>query len=309
MNGKMTRLLRVHKMLLLAFVDVLIILMSYFLALLLRFDMIFSNVPKEYITGYLVSMPYWVVVTLIIFYVCKLYHSVWRLVGVAEVQMILTAYILLGAAYVIGMLVMHLHMPRSYYFMGYIISLCLVVGVRFSYRLARHFLRRKQGNKQETERIMIIGGGSAGQALIKELMESDKIHKEVCCVIDDNPTKKGRMLEGVPIVGNRYDIVRMVDKYRINCIIYSIPAATGKNRRDIINICKETNCRLQTVPGIYQLVNGEVSVSTLRDVEITDLLGREQVKVNNEEIFAAIRDKVVLVTGGGGSIGLSLIHI
>lgn len=307
MNEKRERLQWVHKVILLAFADILIILGSYFLALLLRFDMVFSSIPAEYIRGYLMSMPYWIITTLVIFYICRLYHSIWRLASIAEVQMILTAYALLAAAYAFGMLVMNLQMPRAYYFMGYTISLCLVTGIRFSYRLSRYFQRRRQEEDGPgTERIMIIGGGVAGQRLIKELQESDKIHKKVCCVIDDNPAKRGRILEGVPIVGNRYDIVAMAEKYRINRIIYSIPATTGKNRKDIMNICKETKCRLQTVPGIYQLVDGEVSVSTLRNVDITDLLGRAQVKVNNEEIFAAIRDKSVLVTGGGGSIGSEL---
>ena len=153
---------------------------------------------------------------------------------------------------------------------------------------------------------MVIGAGSAGQVLIKELINSDKVDTKVCCVIDDNPNKIGKMLEGIPIVGNRYSIVEMVKKYRVNHIIYAIPATTGKNRKDILNLCKDTGCRMQTVPGVYQLVNGEVSVSKLRNVEITDLLGRAQVKVNNDEIFAAIKGKVVLVTGGGGSIGSEL---
>jgi len=307
MSEKSTRLYWVYKVMLLAFADILIILGSYFMALLLRFDMVFSSIPVEYIRGYLMSMPYWVMTTLVIFYICKLYHSIWRLASIAEVQMILTAYALLAAAYAFGMLVMNLQMPRAYYFMGYMISLCMVTGIRFSYRLKRYFQQhRQEDDGPGADRIMIIGGGAAGQRLIKELQESNKIHKKVCCVIDDNPAKKGRILEGVPIVGNRYEIVEMVEKYRINRIIYSIPATTGKNRKDIMNICKETKCRLQTVPGIYQLVDGEVSVSTLRNVDITDLLGRAQVRVNNEEIFAAIRDKTVLVTGGGGSIGSEL---
>lgn len=129
---------------------------------------------------------------------------------------------------------------------------------------------------------------------------------KVCCIIDDNPSKIGKQLEGIPIVGDRYDIIEMAAKYDIDRIIYAIPATTGKNRKDILNICKETKCRMQTVPAVYQIVNGEVNVSKLRNVEITDLLGRAQVKVNNEEIFAAIKGKTVMVTGGGGSIGSEL---
>ena len=153
---------------------------------------------------------------------------------------------------------------------------------------------------------MVIGAGAAGQALIKEMINSEKLHTQVVCIIDDNPNKKERMLEGVPIVGNRYSIPEMVKKYHVTRIVYSIPATTGKNRKDILNICKDTGCRMQTVPGVYQLMNGEVSVSKLRNVEITDLLGRAQVKVNMDEIFESIGGKTLLVTGGGGSIGSEL---
>ena len=153
---------------------------------------------------------------------------------------------------------------------------------------------------------MVIGGGQAGQAVIREMMNSSHLNTKVCCVIDDNPNKRGRVLEGVPIVGDRNDIVEKVKEYKITRIVYAIPATTGANRKAILNICKDTGCRMQTVPGVYQLLNEEVSVTKLRDVEITDLLGRAQVKVNNCEIMKVLKDKVVMVTGGGGSIGSEL---
>lgn len=153
---------------------------------------------------------------------------------------------------------------------------------------------------------MIIGAGAAGQTLIREFTNSDHIHAKVCCVIDDNAGKKGRSILGVPIVGNREEIFSAVEHYKIDRIIYAIPSGSGQMKKDFLNICQETNCKLQTVPGIYQMVNEEVSVSKLRDVEITDLLGRDQIKVNNDEIFASIKGKTVMVTGGGGSIGSEL---
>lgn len=162
------------------------------------------------------------------------------------------------------------------------------------------------GDNKKHDRVMIIGAGSAGQALIKEMINSNKIHTQVVCIIDDNPDKNGRVLEGIPIVGNRYTIPEMVRKYEVNRIIYAIPTVHGEDRKEILNICKDTGCRLQTVPGVYQLVNGEVSVSKLRNVEITDLLGRAQVQVNMDEIFFSIKGKTLLVTGGGGSIGSEL---
>lgn len=297
----------IHKALLLVVADVLTILFSYFIALVLRFDFRPWMIPEQYLQGYIWSMPYWIAATLVIFYGCRLYHSIWRLASVAELQSILIAYGLLVLAYLGGALFMDLHMPISYYLVGYVMSFCISTGIRFSYRILRFYKSRQEmDHRTGQDRVMVIGAGRAGQTIIKELISSDRTNVKVCCIIDDNPNKKGRMLEGIPIVGNRYDIVDMVKKYNINRIIYAIPATTGKNRKDILNLCKDTGCRMQTVPGVYQLINEEVSVSTLRNVEITDLLGRAQVKVNNDEIFAAIKGKIILVTGGGGSIGSEL---
>ncbi len=298
----------IHKAIFLLLADVLTILFSYFAALLLRFDFAMSTIPREYLVGYAWSMPFWVTAAVVVFYGCRLYHSIWRLASVSELRRILIAYTLVIPIYVAGGFFMRLRMPTSYYIMGYIISFCMTTGIRFSYRLLRFYVNRQDNSRPAAgrDRVMIIGAGRAGQTLIKEMLSSSKMNVQVCCIIDDNPNKKGRVLEGIPIVGNRYDIVDAVKKYDINRIVYAIPATTGKNRKDILNICKDTGCRMQTVPGVYQLVNGEVSVSKLRDVEITDLLGRAQVKVNNDEILAAIRGKTVLVTGGGGSIGSEL---
>lgn len=293
----------IHKAILLAFADMLVVAGSYYLALLLRFDFVYSSIPGEYIKGYIWSMPYWITATVVVFYVCRLYHSIWRLASVSELRMILTAYAVLLPVHIAGGIFMHLRMPKSYFFMGYILSFCMTTGIRFSYRLIRFYASRLLPSDEKDDRIMIIGAGSAGQILIKELINSQKIHTKVCCVIDDNPNKKGRMLEGIPIVGNRYDIPKIVKEYEINHIIYAIPATTGKNMKAILNICKDTGCRMQTVPGVYQLVNGEVSVSKLRNVEISDLLGRAQVRVNLDEILGYVQGKVAMVTGGGGSIG------
>ena len=303
-----TSRLWIYKMMLLVFTDIMIVLVSYFMALMLRFDFVFSSIPQEYLICYMWSMPFWVISTVVVFYLCKLYHSIWRLASVAELQMSLTAYMILAIVYSIGMLFMHMKMPRSYYFIGFVLSFCMTTGIRFSYRLLRFYANSCAdfGDNKKHDRVMIIGAGSAGQALIKEMINSNKIHTQVVCIIDDNPDKNGRVLEGIPIVGNRYTIPEMVRKYEVNRIIYAIPTVHGEDRKEILNICKDTGCRLQTVPGVYQLVNGEVSVSKLRNVEITDLLGRAQVQVNMDEIFFSIKGKTLLVTGGGGSIGREL---
>ena len=273
---------------------------------MLRFDFIYSNIPAEYLEGYIRSLPYWLIVTVATFYILRLYHSVWSFAGVSELIRMVAAYLILIPFYVGGCLVMDLSMPRSFYFIGYIVSFCLTIGVRFSYRLLRAYLERVRSIGSTKERVMIIGGGSAGQILIREFLNSHWLNTKVCCVVDDNPYKKGKLINGVTIEGDRHDIPALVEKHHIDRIIFAIPTASVQERKEILNICKECGCKLQTIPGIYQLVNEEVSVSKLRDVEITDLLGREQLQVNNDEILKMISKKTVLVTGGGGSIGSEL---
>ena len=304
--GIFRRMQRQSRAVILVFVDVLSISASYFAALMLRFDFIYSNIPSEYLEGYIRSLPYWLIVTVATFYILRLYHSVWSFAGVSELIRMVAAYLILIPFYVGGCLVMDLSMPRSFYFIGYIVSFCLTIGVRFSYRLFRAYLERVRSIGSLKERVMIIGGGSAGQILIREFLNSHWLNTKVCCVVDDNPYKKGKLINGVTIEGDRHDIPSLVEKHHIDRIIFAIPTASVQERKEILNICKECGCKLQTIPGIYQLVNEEVSVSKLRDVEITDLLGREQLQVNNDEILKMISQKTVLVTGGGGSIGSEL---
>ena len=304
--GIFRRMQRQSRAVILVFADVLSISASYFAALMLRFDFIYSNIPSEYLEGYIRSLPYWLIVTVATFYILRLYHSVWSFAGVSELIRMVAAYLILIPFYVGGCLVMDLSMPRSFYFIGYIVSFCLTIGVRFSYRLLRAYLERVRSIGSPKERVMIIGGGSAGQILIREFLNSHWLNTKVCCVVDDNPYKKGKLINGVTIEGDRHDIPSLVEKHHIDRIIFAIPTASVQERKEILNICKECGCKLQTIPGIYQLVNEEVSVSKLRDVEITDLLGREQLQVNNDEILKMISQKTVLVTGGGGSIGSEL---
>ena len=292
---------------LLMLADVMSMAGSYFFALLLRYEFMFNDIAPEFLEGFVDSIPLWCLLTLVVFYVCRLYHSIWSMASVAEVWGIVKAYAILLPVYYIYIKLTDLLMPKSYYIMGYVISFCATLAIRFAYRILRyqiHGIFRSDAAKRK--RIMIIGAGAGGQMLIKELQNSDRVDSTVVCVIDDDIHKKGRFIEGIEIVGNRHDIVNMASKFRVTDIIYAIPSLAAQERTAILNICKETNCRLKTIPGMYQLVNEEVSVTRLRDVEITDLLGREQVQVNNDEIFNAIRGKTVMVTGGGGSIGSEL---
>ncbi len=304
--------LRWVKTIVLGVFDAIAVSAAYLFALLLRFDFNYTEIPKEYLQGYSSTILLWIAVTLGVFAITRLYHSIWTLASVAELLAVVKAYMLLIPVYAVTAAVMGVHMPRSYYVMGFVISFCVTTAIRFSYRVLRfvgsHELQGLLPEKQRSgaDRVMVIGAGSAGQTIIKEMQNSDKLNVQVCCAIDDNIYKKGKFIEGVRIVGDRHDIAANVKKYKISRIIIAVPTLKGEDRKEILNICKMTKCKLQIIPGVYQMINEEVNTSRLRDVEITDLLGREQVQVNNEEIFRDLGGKVILVTGGGGSIGSEL---
>ncbi len=199
-------------------------------------------------------------------------------------------------------------MPISYYMMGAMFQFMMVLGIRFSYRLVKiaSNLSVKRRLDESAGRVMLIGAGSAGQMILRDINRSVEVKDRVICIIDDNPNKWNRDIDGVPVVGGREDILHAVEKYNINKIFVAIPSASAENKRDILNICKETNCDLKILPGMYQFVLGDVSVSALKNVSVDDLLGREPIKANLDEVYQYITGKVVLVTGGGGSIGSEL---
>ena len=296
---------------LLILLDVLSIIVAYGFALFLRFDFMYSFILEDsvhHIPNYLRSMPIWCAVTVAVFFLFQLYHSIWAQASLAELTRIIWAYVVLFPCYILIILKLDLNMPKAYYIVGFMLSAGLTTVIRFSFRLLRYLSHHHPARRDEEalDRIMVIGAGAAGQMLIREFQGYNKLASKVCCVIDDDPQKQGKYIEGIPIVGNRHDIVNMAKKHNITRIVYAIPSNTPEQTSAILNICKETSCKLQTIPGMYQLLNNEVNVSRLRDVEVTDLLGREQVKVNNEEIFADLAGKVIMVTGGGGSIGSEL---
>ena len=287
--------------------DLASIVLCYGAALLLRFDFQIETIPPEHLVGYQTFLLPWMLVTIAVFFACRLYHSIWSQVGTTEMGLILITYLLLLPVYLAVIAIGGLKLPRSCYIMGYILNIAATCIIRYAYRFSRMTLRRMLPDRDgSAKRIMVIGAGEAGMMVIKELCSSRRAIGRVCCVIDDDAGKHRLSVEGVPIVGNRHDIVRMAQKYGITHIIFAIPSCSLTERSKILNICKETDCKLQIIPGIYQLVNDEVSVSKIRDVEIADLLGREQVQVNNDEILETLAGKTVLVTGGGGSIGSEL---
>ena len=296
------------KVLLIMAGDVVATMLSFFLGLWFRYDFSFQEIRTEHLQGFLSAIGPWCVITIVVFLCFRLYSSIWAFVSTSEVFRIAGAYLVLA---VIGTLVFRFDgflMPRSSMVMGYLLSFAMTVLIRFSYRLWRTAQRQlsHMAHANGLKNVMLIGAGDAGRALAMEFLSSDYVKDHLSCVIDDNPVKLNKRLCGVPIVGNRYDIPAMAKQYKISKIIFAIPSCPAKTRKEILDICTTTGCEVQMLPGIYQMVNGEVSVSKLRQVDPQDLLGRDPIQVNLEEIFGYIHGKTVLVTGGGGSIGSEL---
>ena len=301
-NINTQKLLRIACLLL---ADIVIINLSAVAALLLRFEL--SPAPASE-AGFMSSVISYMwlntLVTVIIFWIFGLYNSLWEFAGVHELVRIALASACSGAAVWFGMLLSGLPVPRSYPFIYILVLFVAASFPRFIYRLLRN---QRAASKQGTRRrTMLIGGGAAGAMVIREFQNSSHSENQVVCVIDDNPSKRGALLMGVPIVGDREKIESTVQKYGIEEIVLAIPSAQLKDRTELISICQRTGCRLKTLPALYQLANGEVSVKKVRDVDIVDLLGRATVDVDMSGIADYIKGNTVLVTGGGGSIGSEL---
>ncbi|MDO5547861.1 MAG: nucleoside-diphosphate sugar epimerase/dehydratase [Eubacteriales bacterium] len=284
--------------------DGIAINLAYFLALWLRFDCRMSLIPEEYLFSWIKFAPIYTIVCLSVFWILRLYQSLWRFASYSELSRICVSSGITAIFHMVGITIVFQRMPVSYYIFGALIQGFFVLGVRFSYRFI--LLERSKMNRNQTSDVMLIGAGAAGRTILRDIQKSEQIEERVCCFIDDNPNKWNRFIDGVPVVGGRDDILLNVEKYKIKKIYLAIPSASVQDRRDILNICKESGCELKSLPGIYQLVNGEVSVGVMRDVDVEDLLGREPIQVNMDEIFQSLRGKNILVTGGGGSIGSEL---
>lgn len=288
-----------------AVLDAVIVAGSYGFALLIRFDFVFSKVPPEHVRGYQKMVIPYIVCLLVIYWCFRLYHSIWRFVSTIELVRVIEAWAVFQLAVYALYLITHIRMPLSFYAIGGILLLGLTAALRVSYRFlrgAKYFLWNPYKDK-DVEKVMVIGGGEAGRSIIHELLATRYSEEKVCCIVDDAQGIKGRFLDGIPIVGGRQEIPEAVRKYKITKIIFAMPSASVADRKAILRICQSTGCKTLMVPSIGQLLDGKVSVSRLRAVQIEDLLGREPVKINNEEVHQFITGKVILVTGGGGSIG------
>ncbi|MEE1228966.1 MAG: polysaccharide biosynthesis protein, partial [Lachnospiraceae bacterium] len=292
----------------LAVFDVVAANFSYFFALLVRFDFRFSNIPIGYLHGWMKAAPVYTVVCIAVFYALRLYHSLWRFASYSELYRVGIACGITTVVQIVGTLLLVMRMPISYYVVGAIMQFIFVLGIRFSYRFI--LLLRGRNNHFDSDadidNVMIVGAGNAGQMLLRDFRRAKEVREKVACFIDDNPNKWGRYIDGVEVAGGRDDIFKAVRKYHIRKIYLAIPSATAVERRDILNICKDTGCKLKVLPGMYQLATGQISVGQTRNVSVEDLLGREPIKADLSGVFNFVHGKSVIITGAGGSIGSEL---
>lgn len=292
---------------LLLFYDALIASAAYFFALWLRFDFQFTEISARYLNAWQTFAPFYSVFVVIVMKSFHLYRSLWRYASYGEFKRILCASVLASAIHSISINFFVCRMPISYQIIGAIVQFILILAARFSYRFLLHERsKRKVASSRKVARVMLIGAGDAGEMILRDIQTSQKITDKVCCIIDDNPNTWRRYIDGVPVVGSRDDILYNVEKYEIDKIYLAIPSATAAERRDILDICKQTDCELMNLPGTYQFISGKITVNEMKEVSVEDLLGREPVTVQPEELSDFLSGKVVLVTGGGGSIGSEL---
>lgn len=290
--------------LLLMVYDFIAVIVSFGIALWLRFDCKVTSVEPQYLTNYTKTIIIYALFCLVVFWFLRLYKSIWRFASYSELMRVILATVVTGVIYTGSLLIFNLHMPVSYYVIGITVQFIATLGIRFFYRFVL-LLRRRTNNEVQKKNVMIVGAGSAGQMLFRDIKHAKETNETVACFIDDNPNKWDRYIDDVPVFGSRDHILEAVDKFKIEKIYVAVPSANPQDKRDILGVCNETSCELMNLPGMYQLYTGQVSVSKIKKVQIEDLLGRDPIKPNMDEVFAYVRNKVVLITGVG-SIGSEL---
>ena len=294
-----------NRIIALVLMDIMCIVVTSFGALYIRYEFSFKSIDPVFLQSYENIMVPNILMTLSFFALWKLYKSVWRYASANELINIIMAAACTSMAQLIFCTVTGNRMPRSYYVLYCFLLTTATCCIRFGYRILRIINNKRASMVERKQKVstMIIGAGAACNMILKELESSQYLNLCARCIIDDQPGCHGKLMRGIPIVGGRDCILDAVEQYGIDEIIFAIPSANTQTKKEILDICKESGCKLRTVPGTYQLINGDVSVSALKEVEIEDLLGREPIEINSEEVLGYVRDRVVLVTGGGGSIG------
>ena len=293
------------RILLIVLLDCLIMTLAGGAALLVRFDFSFNTVPREFIQFWWNFLPIEIAITLAIFFARRMYHYVWHSVGVHDVMDMLLSVLLSFTTVSIVRGLMQARLPISVIFISLMLEMMALIGMRCGIRFLVAF-RQAVKHTAGKERIMLIGAGEAGKMLLQELHNGRHTDGKVCCIIDDNPIKKGKYLDGVKIVGGREHIRAAVKREGITQIIFAIPTATSEQKKEILDICQTTGVRIRVLPGIYQLMNGTVSLAAVKDIQVEDLLGRAPVQLDTDKVSMFLRNKAVMITGGGGSIGSEL---
>ena len=305
-SWRVEKVIKYKNRIMLLIADVFLINISIILALFVRFEGAVDGQFIQYVQVYRENFILITVVKILIFYYFKLYSSIWKYASVEELNKIVSAAIAGNALMVLIFVLKQESMPRSIYILAILFDMALIGGVRFSLRSIGslyHGVSRKSKNQK---RVMVVGAGDAGVMVIKEYRNHYGLNSIPVVFIDDNKSKQGLVIGGIHVAGTRKDIPRIVEKYSIDEIVIAIPSASKKDIAEIVGISKKTKAKLKILPGIYELIDGVVSINSIREVQIEDLLGREEIVTNIDEISKYIKDKVVLVTGGGGSIGSEL---
>lgn len=294
------------RMLLMIIVDAAIICLTCYLSLLLRFDLNPANIPIQFLTEAKALMPFTAISTIIVFMIFNLYFTIWSLASIREAIKIVLACLVAALVQVAESVLLIHSLPRSYFVFFFIILTVFTIIFRFSYRIYRTIVFKDRINS-DTVNTIIVGAGEAGEKIIREIHSTDKANVHVCCIVDDDTNKIGKTVHGVRVEGTRYNLPDLIKKYNVTRVILAMASSSPEERKGIIEIAQKSGIKdIKVLPGIYQLVDGTVTVSKLRNVDLLDLLGRDPVKVNLKEVGSYITDKVVLVTGGGGSIGSEL---
>ena len=289
--------------LLLLIIDVTIVNFSFYTSLALIFN---NDISKVYSVSYFRYFPILTILMISVFLFFKLYKSLWRYASIDEMISVIEANFIGIIVVFLVLMAFGVQFPKRVFVVFFLLNIVLVGGSRFAYRVLRLVKYKKFGLDKTVQNVLVIGGGSAGSTVIKEINESPQLNKNIVGIIDDDKSKIGRSMHGRKVLGTRDNITEIVDKYNVNEIIIALPSAPKKEIKSIIEVCKKTKCKLSTLPGVYELIDGKVSVKKLRDVKIDDLLGREPVKTDLNEIGSYLENQVILVTGGGGSIGSEL---
>lgn len=302
------KMLKVLKIAFFIVADIILVNLSALISLFIRYEFSYSDlIASGFVEKYFSIAVFSTIFSIVIFAIFNLYNSLWEHAGMEEAVRILTSVVIINISYLVIFFIGAVTMPRSFPVINTLILSFFTLALRFSYRGIRGFLsRHKKSAKKKAVRTMIIGGGSAGATIIRETKNSARSTNDIVCIIDKDPGKQGSSISGVRIVGDKNSIITAAKKYDIEEIIIALPRASAKERQELIEICQHTGCTLRTLPAVYQLVNGDVSIQKIRKVEIEDLLGRDSVKVDNHQISGYVTGKTVLVTGGGGSIGSEL---